>query len=105
MRNKAFRKPRYRHTPDRGLVARQLLDEVERGETSIITRHGRAIARIVPERARRQEEIDRAHAAILELRKHAKKVTVTEILPPATRAVSADGVRIGCSRRSVLGTS
>jgi prevent-host-death family protein len=27
----------------------QLLDEVERGETIIITRHGRPIARIVPE--------------------------------------------------------
>jgi prevent-host-death family protein len=27
----------------------QLLDDVERGETLIITRHGRAIARIVPE--------------------------------------------------------
>ena len=26
----------------------QLLDDVERGETLIITRHGRAIARIVP---------------------------------------------------------
>ena len=27
----------------------QLLDDVERGETIVITRHGRAIARIVPE--------------------------------------------------------
>ena len=27
----------------------QLLDEVERGETIVITRHVRAIARIVPE--------------------------------------------------------
>jgi prevent-host-death family protein len=33
----------------------RLLDEVERGETLIITRHGRAIARIVPEVDRRQE--------------------------------------------------
>jgi prevent-host-death family protein len=30
----------------------RLLDEVERGETIIITRHGQAIARIVPEAAR-----------------------------------------------------
>src|SRR5271169_3990905 len=35
----------------------RLLDEVERGETVIITRHGRAIARIVPEAERRQMEI------------------------------------------------
>ncbi len=38
----------------------QLLDDVERGETIVITRHGRAIARIVPEVLRRQEEIDKA---------------------------------------------
>ena len=38
----------------------RLLDEVERGETIAITRHGRRIARIVPERQRRQEEIDAA---------------------------------------------
>jgi prevent-host-death family protein len=57
----------------------QLLDEVERGETVIITRHGRAIARIVPEMDRRQEEVDRALASILELRKRTGKVTVEEL--------------------------
>ena len=40
------------------------LDEVERGETVIITRHGRAIARIIPEAHRRQQEIDEAIADI-----------------------------------------
>ena len=35
----------------------QILNDVEPGETVIITRHGRAIARIVPETARQQEEI------------------------------------------------
>ena len=58
----------------------RLLDEVERGETLIITRHGRAIARIVPETDRRQREIDEAHARIQELRKHTRKVTVRDIL-------------------------
>ncbi|MGO9239149.1 MAG: type II toxin-antitoxin system Phd/YefM family antitoxin [Methylocella sp.] len=38
----------------------QLLDDVERGETVVITRHGRPIARIVPEAHLRQEEIDEA---------------------------------------------
>lgn len=42
----------------------QLLDDVERGETLVITRHGRAIARIVPESGRRQEEVDEAIAGI-----------------------------------------
>jgi prevent-host-death family protein len=38
----------------------QILDEAERGETVIITRHGRAIARLTPEVQRRQKEIDQA---------------------------------------------
>ena len=56
----------------------QLLDEVERGETLIITRYGRAIARIVPEVGRQQEEIDKAIASIRDLRKRTGKITVEE---------------------------
>ncbi len=58
----------------------QLLDEVERGETLVITRHGRAIARIVPEAQQRQEEIDQAIEAIKALRKRTGMVTPDEIL-------------------------
>ena len=58
----------------------QLLDDVERGETLIITRHGRAIARIVPEIDRRQEEVDKALANIRELRKRTRKISIEEIL-------------------------
>lgn len=58
----------------------QLLDDVERGETLIITRHGRRIARIVPETDRRQEEIDASLAAIRELRKRSGRMSVTELL-------------------------
>jgi len=58
----------------------QLLDDVERGETLIIKRHGRAIARIVPEVDRRQEEVDRALASIRELRKRTLKASIEEIL-------------------------
>jgi prevent-host-death family protein len=58
----------------------QLLDDVERGETLIITRHGRAIARIVPEVDRRQEEVDKAMASIRALRQRNGKVTVKELL-------------------------
>jgi prevent-host-death family protein len=57
----------------------QLLDDVERGETLIITRHGRPIARIVPETDRRREEIDRALASIMELRKHTSRITIDEL--------------------------
>ncbi len=58
----------------------QLLDEVERGETLIITRHGRRIARIVPEGDRRQEEIDKALAGIRELRGRTGRITAAEVL-------------------------
>jgi prevent-host-death family protein len=62
----------------------RLLDEVERGETIIITRHGRRIARIVPEADRQQREIDTALADIKELgreihRRHGP-VSVEEII-------------------------
>jgi prevent-host-death family protein len=58
----------------------QLLDDVERGETLIVTRHGRRIARIVPEAGRRQEEIDKALAGIRALRERTGRVTVGELL-------------------------
>ncbi|MBI4875037.1 MAG: type II toxin-antitoxin system prevent-host-death family antitoxin [Acidobacteria bacterium] len=58
----------------------QLLDRVERGETVVITRHGRPIARIVPEADRRQEEIDKAIASMAALRQRTGRITVGELL-------------------------
>jgi prevent-host-death family protein len=58
----------------------ELLDKVEHGETIVITRHGRAIARLVPEADRRQAEIDRAIESIRTLRKRTKKTSLKEIL-------------------------
>jgi prevent-host-death family protein len=58
----------------------ELLDEVGRGETLVITRHGRAIARIVPEAQLRQDEIDRAIEAIKTLRKRAGRIRLEDIL-------------------------
>jgi prevent-host-death family protein len=58
----------------------QLLNDVERGETLIITRHGRRIARIVPEVDLMQEEIDDALAGILEIRKRTGRISLRELL-------------------------
>jgi prevent-host-death family protein len=58
----------------------RLLDDVEHGETILITRHGRAIARIVPEKDRRREEIDKAIAGIKSLRRRTGRITVAELL-------------------------
>lgn len=62
----------------------QLLDEVERGETIIITRHGRRIARIVPDAEHRQREIREAIEDIKKLGKEIRKrnpdLTIEELL-------------------------
>ena len=62
----------------------RLLADIERGETIIITRHGRAIAWIIPEAHRRQREIGEALADIKELGKEIGRnhgpVSVEEII-------------------------
>ncbi len=62
----------------------QLLDEVERGETVVITRHGRAVARIIPEAQRRQHEIaaalDNIKALGKEIARENGPVSIEEIV-------------------------
>src|SRR5579864_5774236 len=58
----------------------QLLDEVERGATIVITRHGRRIARLVPEDGRRWEDVSRAVDELQALRKGAGTITREELL-------------------------
>ena len=57
-----------------------LLDEVERGETLIITRHGKPIARLVPEADCRQSSIDRALAELEAFRKTMPSIPLEELL-------------------------
>jgi len=57
-----------------------LLSDVERGETLIITRHGRAIARIVPEEGKKREDILRAIEEMKELGRRNGKIAVEEII-------------------------
>lgn len=59
----------------------ELLDQVERGETIAITRHGKVIAQIKP--AQKDDSKEAARAAmrrIMEARKNAPSVTVEELL-------------------------
>jgi prevent-host-death family protein len=58
----------------------RLLDEVEQGETLVITRHGRRIARVTPEKAFDQDAVARAKASIRALRQQVGRVTAAEIL-------------------------
>jgi prevent-host-death family protein len=58
----------------------RLLDDVEHGETFVITRHGRPIARLVPEVDRRRTEALEAIAAIKASRKGNSRITIEELL-------------------------
>jgi prevent-host-death family protein len=61
----------------------RLLDDVERGQSVIVTRRGKPIARIVPACVsveERRETIGKAMASILEIRKRTKPVSIEEIL-------------------------
>lgn len=58
----------------------QLLTEVERGETIVITRHGRPIARLVPELDQRAEAIRRTMDQIKTLRATMPDISLNEIL-------------------------
>jgi prevent-host-death family protein len=57
----------------------QLLDAVERGETIVITRHGRPIARLVPEAERRRAEIQATIDGIKTLRHSGPTMSAEEI--------------------------
>lgn len=57
-----------------------ILDEVERGESVIVTRHGKPVARIIPESQMHRERVDRAVAEILAIRQRTKPVSIGEIL-------------------------
>jgi prevent-host-death family protein len=60
----------------------ELLDAVEAGETIVITRHGRPIARIVPESHQKKQEIREAIEELRALRDSLPKtgLTVDDIL-------------------------
>ena len=58
----------------------ELLDQVEGGETIVITRHGKPVASLVPHTDARTREIQEARHAIEALRRQTKPVTVDEIL-------------------------
>jgi prevent-host-death family protein len=56
------------------------LDEVERGASFRLTRHGRVIARIVPEPEARRQESAQAVETIRAIRLRSKGMTISEIL-------------------------
>lgn len=58
----------------------RILDEVERGQTVIVTRHGKPVARITPELRIDRERVERAREGMRALRKEVGKLSLEEIL-------------------------
>jgi prevent-host-death family protein len=62
----------------------EYLDAVERGETIVVTRHGKPIAHIVPAPAAQDERVREAIQAIFamreEFKRKKKKISASEIL-------------------------
>jgi prevent-host-death family protein len=58
----------------------QLIEDVERGETPVITRDGRRIARLVPDVDQGQAEIDAAVNSIGELRERTGKISLDQLM-------------------------
>lgn len=58
----------------------ELLDEVEKGETVVITRHGKPIARLVAEEEVRRARVEAAIAEIKAIRATLPKVSIEEII-------------------------
>ena len=56
----------------------QLLDAVERGETIVITRHGRPVARLIPDTGNRAALTAQAIDRIKALRSRKKRITIEE---------------------------
>lgn len=66
-----------------------LLDRVQNGEEIVITRHGKPIARLVPETGTRN--LDAAHAAVARLRARAKAQAGTPIAQAEWKAFREEG--------------
>jgi prevent-host-death family protein len=57
-----------------------LLDDVEKGETLVITRHGKPIARIVPDEDEARRQRIEAFQTISEMRKQTLPISLEELL-------------------------
>lgn len=58
----------------------RLLDEVEAGESYVVTRHGRTVARLVPEADRRLEATEKALLALQRIGRRLPMLTLADIM-------------------------
>ena len=68
-----------------------VLDRVVRGEEIVITRHDKPVARIVPEGAKRHDEVRRAVAGLRELQQAIRARTRRKLSDREVRSAIAEG--------------
>jgi prevent-host-death family protein len=69
----------------------ELLERVARGEEVVITRHEKAVARIVPEGAPRLEEVRRAVSGLRELQARIRRRSRAKLSDREVRAAIEEG--------------
>jgi prevent-host-death family protein len=58
----------------------RILDDVERGESVALTRHGKRVARIIPDREIDEDQVQEAIEEMRKLRRRIGKLSIEEIL-------------------------
>lgn len=69
----------------------ELLDRVSRGEEVVITRHDRAVARLVPEGATRRDEVRRAVSGLRELQDRIRRRSRAKLSDREVRLAIEEG--------------
>jgi prevent-host-death family protein len=69
----------------------ELLDRVSRGEEVVITRHDRAVARLVPEGAPRKDEVRRAVSGLRELQDRIRRRSRAKLSDREVRRAIEEG--------------
>jgi prevent-host-death family protein len=69
----------------------ELLDRVSRGEEVVITRHDRAVARLVPEGAPRKDEVRRAVSGLRELQDRIRRRSRAKLSDREVRLAIEEG--------------
>jgi len=69
----------------------ELLDRVSRGEEVVITRHDRAVARLVPEGAPRLDEVRRAVSGLRELQDRIRRRSGAKLSDREVRLAIEEG--------------
>jgi prevent-host-death family protein len=64
----------------------ELLERVSRGEEVVITRHDRAVARLVPEGARRHDDVRRSVEGLRELQRRIRQRSRAKLTDREVRA-------------------